>query len=589
MIQQDINNYQRKFSVYISVKSAVRIIFLGIIFLAIPSVVGADYLGQRVNFFVDSSYDLTGRSQLNASLQKITNQLYFYIDDIWWDKLDYSQKQKVSFALDSLAFEFEQKIYPTLTFSFGSEPKPGIDKDERITILIHPMIEEAGGYFNSGDGYPKIQYPKSNEREMIYLNSRHLDEILTRIHLAHEFMHLITLNQKEIIRGVTEEIWLNEARAEYTSTLLSYDHPYKGSNLEKRVKTFLDTPHDSLTEWQGKKYDYGAVTLFIQYLVDHYGLKILVDSLHSSKSGIPSIHESLQKNGFKEDFSQIFTDWTIAVLVNDCNLGPKYCYLNPNLKNLRITPQIHFLPLLGQSSFSIINNVKDWAGNWHKIIGGKNILKLEFSGTPGGKFKIPYLIEDLEGKISVNFLKLDEKQKGAIYIPDFNLKDKSLVLIPSAQTKTSGFNDLQPLYQYSFTASIVEKIPEAEAELIKKLLAQIEFLQKEIARLQAEITATQSKKIGTGPFSCRRFENDLYYGMMANSEVKCLQEFLKAQGPEIYPKGLITGNFLNLTRSAVIRFQEKYRNEILTPFGLKKGTGFVGPLTRAKINQLLSR
>jgi len=75
---------------------------------------------------------------------------------------------------------------------------------------------------------------------------------------------------------------------------------------------------------------------------------------------------------------------------------------------------------------------------------------------------------------------------------------------------------------------------------------------------------------------------------MNSPEVRCLQEFLKNQGPEIYPEGLLTGNFLIATQSAVIRFQEKYASEILKPLGLEKGTGYVGALTRAKINQLLS-
>jgi peptidoglycan hydrolase-like protein with peptidoglycan-binding domain len=77
--------------------------------------------------------------------------------------------------------------------------------------------------------------------------------------------------------------------------------------------------------------------------------------------------------------------------------------------------------------------------------------------------------------------------------------------------------------------------------------------------------------------------------MTQNIEVRCLQEFLKNQGQDIYPEGLVTGNFLFLTQTAVIRFQEKYALEILVPIGLQKGTGYVGLATRAKLNKILEK
>lgn len=68
-------------------------------------------------------------------------------------------------------------------------------------------------------------------------------------------------------------------------------------------------------------------------------------------------------------------------------------------------------------------------------------------------------------------------------------------------------------------------------------------------------------------------------------EVKKLQQCL-AQFPDIYPEGEVSGYFGEKTRLAVVKFQEKYTDEILKPIGLAKGTGDVKPMTRDKLNQV---
>jgi len=68
-------------------------------------------------------------------------------------------------------------------------------------------------------------------------------------------------------------------------------------------------------------------------------------------------------------------------------------------------------------------------------------------------------------------------------------------------------------------------------------------------------------------------------------EVQELQKCL-AKDPEVYPEGEITGSFGNLTKEAVIKFQEKYSAEILEPSGLKAGTGKVGMATIKKLNEI---
>ncbi len=561
--------------------------FLIVLFLLFaPLLVGAQSLGKEANFNIDPSYDLQGRKEAGAILQKTTNQLYFYVDKDWWQNLDSAKRQSLDVELYNLAREFEERIYPNLTSVFGSEPKPGVDGDEKIAILFHPMPSEIGGYSNSGDLYSRLQNPKSNEREMVYLNSKYLGKPEAKSFLAHEFVHLITANQKDLLRNVTEEIWLNEARAEYSATLLGYNDVYKESNLEKRVRDFLRNPKVSLTEWQNRSEDYGAVNLFIQYLIDHYGTIILVDSLKSNRTGIESINYALAKNGFSENFSEIFSNWAITLLANDCGLGKKYCYLNEHLKDFRITPVFYYLPKT-QTILSAYHSVSYWALNWHRFVGGGNNLVLKFDGLPLVEFKVPYLLCDFDDGCSVGFISLNKEQKGEIAFSEFSAKYSSLTIMPFVVGKTSSFNGAESSFSFSWEVTVQGKTEEKETELISRLLAQIEELKRQIAEYQLKIKAILAER-GELVF-CQGFDNNLYFGITNYAEVSCLQEFLKAQGSEIYPEGLITGNFLSLTRQAVIRFQEKYAEEILAPLGLDKGTGYVGPATRSKLNELLGK
>ena len=552
-----------------------------ILFFAVPA--GAVNIGDGINFNVDETFERDSKSQVPALLVKTSPNLYFYIEKAWWDAQVVEKQNEILRNLDALSLEFDNNIYPNLTSVFGSEWKPGVDGDNKITLLFHAMKENIGGYFRTADEYLKIQIPISNEREMLYLPIGQIENNNTlKVFLAHELTHLITFNQKDRLLGVQEEVWLNEARAEYAITLLGYNHSYSGSNLQSRVRDFLEKPSDSLTEWQGSKSDYGVVNVFIHYLADHYGVNILSDSLKLKSVGITSINEILLKNGYQENFQKIFTDWTIALILGSCSNNIKYCYLTSTLSNFKINPTLIFLPFSGDSSLSLTNVTKNWTGNWQKIIGGNGDLALEFSSLAGLNFKIPYLIFDKDNKYLLNFLALDQNQKGRIDIKNFGSQYTALIIIPSLQTKMSDFSSVEPTYPYTFKVSITSDTLKDDPAVIQALLDQIEALNKQIAALQA------AKGTGQSNSACPAFSNNLYFGITNNSQVSCLQAFLKSQGADIYPEGLVTGNFGTLTRAAVIRFQEKYRADILIPAGLSRGTGFVGILTRTKINALLN-
>ncbi len=561
----------------------LRFIFIaGFSLFAFAQVANAQF--EISSFSVDNTFDVLGRSKIEAVSVKTTPNLYFYIEKSWWNAQSDLKKDEILKNLDDLSIEFQNNIYPNLTNIFGAERNPGIDNDNRITVLFHPVKGNEIGYFRTDDGYEKLQIPTSNAREMVYLSTDMLTNPKLKVALAHEFVHLITFNQKDISFRVDEDTWLNEARADYSSTILGYDDQPDLSNLQSRIRDFIESSSDSITEWRGTKYDYASVSLFIHYLVDHYGVKILSDSLKSRYVGIESINYALEKYGYKEKFSEVFTNWTIALILNDCSFGQEYCYLNKNLSGVKIVPNINFLPVSGSASLSVINTVKNWAGNWQRFIGGNGDLKLEFSFYGDSKFVVPYVTESKDGKYSVKYLVFGADKKDVINIPNFGTDYKSLSIIPSLQEKLSDFIGPDIAQPFNYSVNVGPNVDNPNQTLIQQLLEQIASLKKQIA----DLIAQQQGGSVVPPVSCSQISSNLSFGMTSNSQVTCLQQFLKNQGTDIYPEGLVTGFFGNLTKEAVKRFQEKYASEILTPLGLWGGTGYVGSSTRAKINQMIS-
>ena len=426
------------------------VIFFGLLVFA-PLFVRADNLGQQQNFFVEPSYSNSNQAQITATLARTSDDLYFYIDSDWLNSKTEKDKESIYSALNALGKEFDNIIYPQLTFSFGHEALPGIDKDARITVLLYSMKENARGYVRNIDSYDRLVNPFSNQREMVYLNVDNLTNPLMKAFLAHEFTHLITFNQKELAYGVKEDIWLNEARSEYAPTLLGYDLDGGAGYLNARIKSFIDNPTDSLTEWNNATADYGIDNIFVHYLVDQYGLPILVDSLKSKQTGIASLNYALTKNGFKDTFNDAFTNFTIAAYLNDCKLSSKYCFKNDDsLKDLHILPYSNFLPFTGNSNLSLGQNIKNYSAQWQKFSGGAGNLKIVFKGSSGIKLRVPYIVKNAAGSYTVDFLGLDANNSSELTISDVNTQVSSVILIPSVQVQ----DVTNQLTEYSYSMAV---------------------------------------------------------------------------------------------------------------------------------------
>lgn len=122
---------------------------------------------------------------------------------------------------------------------------------------------------------------------------------------------------------------------------------------------------------------------------------------------------------------------------------------------------------------------------------------------------------------------------------------------------------------------------------IAELKAKIVEIQQVIIQLQAllaQFVPTGYSGIPSG-FT---FDRVLKQGETSD-EVKYLQIILKAEiGAPIYPSDIgATGWFGSITKTALIAFQEKYAADILAPWDLTEGTGYLGKTTREKLNALL--
>ncbi len=419
-----------------------------------------------VDFLVDPTFDNAGRETLTATLHLASQDAYFYVDDAYWASQDSQTRSSIDLNINSLANEFDTVIYPKMHEIYGSEWSPGIDNDSKIYILLTDIRKDAGGYFNPNDEYYKnqVKNSRSNEKEILYLNINSLNKTVIKSFLAHELQHMINWYQKKKVYAVDEEVWLNEAMSEYAATALGYDNNYSGSNLETRVKAFLKNPNDSLTEWNNLNEDYASVDLFMQFLVDHYGIGILKLIITSPQTGISAINDALQKLNSRDSFRDVFTNWVIAnYLNNQTFLSGKYAYFNRNLNY----DTFHIMPT---GLFTVYPNItvegieydKDWAGKWYQFVSSPSLssseqtLKINFASPDAdANFIVPYIIKKNEGTMDIGYFSLDSGQKGAIYLNSFGREINSVTIMPVSVKKTSGFTEAEMPTKFSYKVRLI--------------------------------------------------------------------------------------------------------------------------------------
>ena len=247
---------------------------------------------------------------LAATVRLITDHAYWFVED-----------GAQAGSLATAAADFESQVYPTVTQAFGSEWSPGVDSDPRITIL-HARLSGAGGYVSASDEFPGTAVPRSNEREMLYLEADTTASpgVVYNALAAHELQHLIHWHADP-----NEDVWVNEGLSEVAAELVG--------GGTSRVQRFLASPDTQLNFWPGAGGDtrvhYAASQLFFRYLLDRFGGRDKAKELLAIKAdSIAGVEQYLEP--FKTTFREVFAGWVIANY-RDEESGP-YAHLNADAR-----------------------------------------------------------------------------------------------------------------------------------------------------------------------------------------------------------------------------------------------------------------
>ena len=333
--------------------------------------------------------------QTEASLAATSDNFLIYLES------DNQRGRKID--IDRLINELEKTVYPTTTRYFGQESSPGVDDENRITILMMDIKDNAAqgkaytsGYFNRGDGYRPDEIPagsdlKSNQREMLYIDTDPSEVNTTEFFatIAHELQHLIHFHH-----DADEYDWVDEGCAQINTWFCGYGHP-------RQISAFQKTPDNSLVAWSpwNQVANYGQTYLWNLYLINRYlktdaeRQQFFNDLVTSRKAGIEGFNSALSQ--FKTNFAEAFSNFYIASFLNQPGFKPAAYTYGSLLEDFSLPTNGYYtsFPATMRDSVSI------WGADMCKVnlaAAGRQI-RVDFAGdltTLDNQFEVILLFAD---------------------------------------------------------------------------------------------------------------------------------------------------------------------------------------------------
>ena len=377
-------------------------------------------IGQTERFFIHIP-----EAEVTATCIAKSKHLYVYIDNSVRDMLTAAEAA-------AIAREFDTRIYPSVREWMGSEWKPGLDRDNRITLLMHDVGmnnsgEDYGGYFAATDQIPTA--PNSNRREMLYMDIFQFKERSRHTFyssLAHEFAHLINWFQNG---GTTDQRWLEEGMASFIEWAVY------GTVHTIFVDGYLSNPSVPLAYANTRDVYYGAAFLLMLYLYEQYGGKELIRTISEldtlGEQAINAALASAEANPVHRSvrFPEVFLNWGLANWTNTQARNRQLGYAN--LRDRRVNaavPRVSNYP-------NRANNlpIDQWSVNYTVFQNLPETLDMSVTGTDTGNLYATtlYLTPDRQAEITP--IPFDTENRG--YIRQEGLQRRGeLVLMVTTDT-----------------------------------------------------------------------------------------------------------------------------------------------------------
>ena len=414
-------------------------------------------IGFQRNFF---AIDFAKKQQyiVQATLRGSGPHCYIFVEDSEWpENITAQMVQTLHRAFDmATPADPHRGIYDTLTAYLGAPPD--IDRNGKVILLLLNIPDTGAhhataGYFLPADQergvlhHPTFGPLHSNEADILYIHSRNRPvnaEVIQKI-IAHELQHLIHYKHSP-----NEEIWIDEGCADYAAFQCGY-------NLTQHLEAFQQMPDISLTNWAHKNQanllsHYGAAFLFMLYLHEHYGGTPTIAALVKSPvDGISGVVHTLEKQGMRRTFSDIFSDWKVA------NYLTAWRLLGTVEKSFRynsLAPTI--LPLFTHDTYPaagknrVLANFSAHAIECEMATAGQAGLTFSFSTQRNTNvdIKAAYLYNTGEIRVESLPLKTETDGTATVDIPTFGTSVQRVMIMPSLQVENRSFSQQTITYNY---------------------------------------------------------------------------------------------------------------------------------------------